>query len=174
MRFQLLAHLSAFRPVLAGTIPIGIDLPQSDLDLLCEVYDFPAFHSSIREHFGHFAGFRIWEGWQQRLPSCLISFQLDTWPIEIFGQARPVEEQYAFRHMLVENRLLQLGGDSMRRGIRLLKSQGHKTEPAFAQLLGLEGDPYEALLLMEEWSDEQMEAHLKRNSGHFGTFRNDR
>ncbi|MNO76159.1 hypothetical protein D3C76_672280 [compost metagenome] len=40
--------------------------------------------------------------------------------------------------------------DHFRERIILLKTSGWKTEPAFAKALGLEGDPYEALLELEK------------------------
>jgi hypothetical protein len=48
--------------------------------------------------------------------------------------------------MITEFRILQLRGEEFRHDIIALKKSGLKTEPAFASLLGLSGDPYEALL----------------------------
>jgi hypothetical protein len=52
-----------------------------------------------------------------------------------------VMEQHVVRHMIVEERLLRHGGTEVRRQIRHLKSQGLKTEPAFAVVFRLPGDP---------------------------------
>jgi hypothetical protein len=40
--------------------------------------------------------------------------------------------------------------------VKLLKQNGIKTEPAFAQLLALQGDPYEAMLNLETYSDIEL------------------
>ena len=66
--------------------------------------------------------------------------------IEIFGQNRPVKEQEAYRHMLIEYKILEEKGENFRQEILALKKKGYKTEPAFAKLLGLDGAPYKELL----------------------------
>ena len=40
--------------------------------------------------------------------------------------------------------------------VKELKEKGVKTEPAFARLLGLDGDPYVAVLGLENVSDEDI------------------
>lgn len=48
--------------------------------------------------------------------------------------------------MLIEATILNKYGEDFRRKIIELKESGVKTEPAFAQLLELKGNPYEGLL----------------------------
>ena len=48
--------------------------------------------------------------------------------------------------MIIEHHILQQEGEDFKRKVVALKESGMKTEPAFAQLLGLDGDPYLALL----------------------------
>ncbi|RZL37072.1 MAG: DUF4269 domain-containing protein, partial [Pedobacter sp.] len=35
IKYQIFEKLSGFNPLLAGTIPIDIDIPESDLDIIC-------------------------------------------------------------------------------------------------------------------------------------------
>lgn len=51
--------------------------------------------------------------------------------------------------MLIEYKILEQQGEEFRKEILELKERGYKTEPAFALLLGLQGNPYEALLQLE-------------------------
>ncbi len=53
-------------------------------------------------------------------------------------------------HMLIENEILIEKGIKFRKIIIDLKSNGIKTEPAFANLLGLTGNPYLELLKLEK------------------------
>jgi len=48
--------------------------------------------------------------------------------------------------MIIEYRILLEKGEDFRKQLIELKRQGLKTEPAFALLLGLEGNPYTELL----------------------------
>ncbi|RTQ48540.1 DUF4269 domain-containing protein [Hymenobacter gummosus] len=161
-QLQLLPLLRDFGPVLAGTIPLAVDVAGSDLDVICEVG--PAqqarFRALLLAHCGQYPGFR----WQQLAvrgqASVLCSFRAAGFDWEIFGQAQPAARQYAVRHLAVEHRVLQLGGEAWRRAVQQLKQQGLKTEPAFAQLLQLGGDAYEALLELETWPDEQLRARM--------------
>jgi hypothetical protein len=80
--------------------------------------------------------------------------------VEVFGQALPATQQYAFRHLVVEAAILEAGGEPWRTAVRQLKQRGLKTEPAFAQLLYLPGEPYEDLLTLEGYSMAKLRAYL--------------
>ncbi len=82
----------------------------------------------------------------RELPAIVANFFIDDFEIEIFGQAVPSIQQAAYKHMLIEDYLLKKYGEAFRQQIITLKKQGYKTEPAFALLLGLEGNPYTELL----------------------------
>ena len=64
--------------------------------------------------------------------------------------------------MIAEGRLLRLGSRALRDRVVALKRSGMRTEPAFAQLLGLGGDPYRAVLELEGESDEALRDRLRR------------
>mmetsp|Transcript_1537 Transcript_1537/g.3438 ORF Transcript_1537/g.3438 Transcript_1537/m.3438 type:complete len:224 (-) Transcript_1537:1518-2189(-) len=146
--------LIAFRPVLAGTIPLCIDIEgKSDLDILCQVnlssssHNFDALETLLRREYSSFPNFSVQRGVVRGEPYLLAEFRTAHFPVEIFGQAVPVEQQHAYRHMIIEYELLQRHGETFRKQIIDLKRAGVKTEPAFCQALGLVcDDPYEALL----------------------------
>ncbi len=142
--------LQGFTPLLTGTIPIGIDTAQSDLDIICCCTDQPRFAQHLIDRFGHYEAFTFWQAQYHGRDTVVANFNADGFAIEIFAQNRPVKQQEAYRHMVIEHALLIKHGEPLRHEIMRLKSLGVKTEPAFGQALGLEGDPYEALLKFEE------------------------
>lgn len=135
--------------VLAGTIPIDIAIDGSDLDVLVWADDPAATRDELTERFGMCPGFASWPHGREANTWC-VSFDGDGAPVEFFIQNVPVAEQRAFRHMVAEAALLEAHGVWLRERVLELKRAGIKTEPAFAQALGLElgedGDPYLALL----------------------------
>ncbi|WP_143157417.1 DUF4269 domain-containing protein [Cnuella takakiae] len=141
--------LGSYMPLLAGTIPLGIDVPGSDSDILCYRTDGDGFATTLRQHFGHYKGFAIDHVQTMQGLATTACFIAHGFTIEVFGQAVPSQEQLGYRHMLVEHRLLEEHGPVFRQQIINLKISGLKTEPAFAQVLGLSGDPYQALLELE-------------------------
>ena len=123
-RIHIFDIIEKYNPILVGTIPIGIDIDSSDLDIICEVYN------------------------------------LDDFEIEVYAQNIKSTEQNGYRHMIIENRILSLGGDLVRQKIIELKKSGLKTEPAFAKLLNLEGNPYDELLKLEKLNDVEIRSLL--------------
>ena len=151
--FRLLCDYS---PVLVGTIPIAIDIDESDLDIVCKAVDLAAFEQRLTEAFSQWQGFCTKNKSVMGVPSVVASFLHAGFRIEIFAQPRPVTEQNAYRHMIVEARLLAIGGEETRREIQRLKRSGLKTEPAFACYFKIDGDPYEALLQMSRLSVDEL------------------
>jgi hypothetical protein len=145
-RYQVWEKLQPFTPVLAGTIPININIENSDLDILCYYQDHKGYMENLVDAFSQYPGFRFYETSVRDIPAIITSFTLDNFPVEIFAQPQPVTTQWGYRHMMIEHHLLQTRGEDFRQQIIALKKDGYKTEPAFARLLGLSGDPYEALL----------------------------
>jgi uncharacterized protein YdcH (DUF465 family) len=148
-RLSIFENLQAYSPILTGTIPIGIDLPESDLDIICECSDHSEFAETLKSFYEDKPHFAIGTGTYNGLNSTIVTFESGAFKIEIFGQDCPTRNQHAYRHMLVEHHILNSNGDEFRKEIIRLKQSGLKTEPAFAKLLGLPGDPYEALLRLE-------------------------
>jgi len=142
----ILQKLSEFKPILIGTIPININIASSDLDIACYWKSKADFIETITKNFSKEKEFQIQERKISGLNSIVANFLIANFKIEIFGQNIPVQEQFGFRHMIIEAKILEEKGEDFRQKIIELKKQGIKTEPAFAQLLDLKGNPYEALL----------------------------
>lgn len=146
VKHHIMEKLAAFDPILVGTIPICIDTDKSDLDIVCYFSDKETFRKQLEACFGNERNFEIQELDRFNAETILVGFKLDGFEFEIFGQNIPSTEQNGYKHMLIEHQILLQKGEVFRQEIIRLKEQGIKTEPAFAQLLQLEGDPYEALL----------------------------
>lgn len=141
--------LSPYDPLLAGTVPIEIDIDGSDLDILCRVTEFDSFVELLRTHFGYYEDFSVDRGFTLGLEYVAVSFRTADFPIEIFAQNVPSRQQHAYRHMLIEASILSNRGTEFKAEVLELKRKGIKTEAAFAQILGLSGDPYISLLDLE-------------------------
>ncbi|MBT1703195.1 DUF4269 domain-containing protein [Fulvivirgaceae bacterium PWU20] len=155
---KILYHLEPFKPVLCGTLPINIFIEgSSDLDIICEVQDFDNLNEVLEANFKTFPGFSITIKPVHSTPSLICGFHVDNFLIEVFAQPIPVNQQAAYKHMLIEHYLLNTHGEQFREKIVELKKQGYKTEPAFAKLLNLKGEPYSALLeLANEYLKQQL------------------
>jgi ribosomal protein S18 acetylase RimI-like enzyme len=164
MLARLLRDLSPFDPTLIGTFPLGLQVAGSDLDIACACQDLDVFERALRAGLVNLgvAAPRV-----ERIPgpAVVAGFELGDAAVEVFGQALPVHLQAGFRHMVVEGQLLVHGGAALRERVRQLKRGGMKTEPAFARVLGLAGDPYAALLELEAWSPGRLGQLVNRALG---------
>ncbi|EJS76473.1 DUF4269 domain-containing protein [Bacillus cereus] len=166
-KLNIMEDLVLYSPVLCGTIPIRIETIQSDLDIVMEVHNFDIFEKEIRSLYDSYEGFKIkkkqinntetikgkfqfegfefegfeFEGFEFE------GFEFEGFEFELFGQPRPVRNQNAYKHMIVEHMLL-MQHPHIREEVIHLKEQGLKTETAFAQVLKIDGDPYEELILL--------------------------
>ncbi|MDR0907747.1 MAG: DUF4269 domain-containing protein [Rikenellaceae bacterium] len=150
---RVLELLAPYGAVLAGTIPLGIDVPSSDLDVICRVTDFDEFARFARQNFGQYEDFAIRYLDRDRV---VCGFFEEGEEVEIYGSPTPPRQTNGFRHMIIEARLLGVLGGQFTEKVRALRREGMKTEPAFAWLLGLTGDPYEAVRSLEVYSDKQL------------------
>ncbi|MBP3127243.1 DUF4269 domain-containing protein [Thalassospira sp. ER-Se-21-Dark] len=157
-RHRLIDCLAAYQPEVVGTLPLAIDVPESDIDILCNVPDLTVFSEFSGRAFGHFDGYRLHKrpATSHVAAALVVRFECDGLPIEIFATDCPTRLQYGFVHMLVEARILCVMGDEFAHQVRALKQAGTKTEPAFARLLGLSGDPYIELAELVSLSPPQL------------------
>ncbi|MPR36323.1 DUF4269 domain-containing protein [Salmonirosea aquatica] len=138
--------LKAYSPLLTGTIPLDIDIDGSDLDIICYWQFADEYIQTVRQHWGYLPDFQLRHYEINGFQTLVARFSAENFVIEVFGQNRPTHQQEAYRHMVLEYEILQKMGPAFKTKIRELKKSGLKTEPAFAQLLGLQGNPYQALL----------------------------
>ncbi|OXE95318.1 uncharacterized protein DUF4269 [Flavobacterium araucananum] len=143
---KVLINLAQFDPILVGTIPINIDIKNSDLDIICYWKNKPNFIAKLNTLFGNQNEFRIKETPIDNQETVITKFKINDFEIEIFGQNIPTKNQNGYKHMIIEYEILKTKGENFRLEIIKLKQNGYKTEPAFAFLLGLNGDSYSELL----------------------------
>ncbi|SIQ58843.1 protein of unknown function [Maribacter ulvicola] len=148
-QYKILDHLKLYSPIVTGTIPIGIDIPESDIDIICECNDHNKFASVVIHHFSKMQGFHIYRSKQNDKEVTIAEFKTEKFLIELFAQNTPTKQQNAYLHMNIEYAILKEKGNSFQQEVIKLKASGLKTEPAFAKLLGLKGGPYEELLKLQ-------------------------
>lgn len=148
-KYNVFEKLSNFSPILAGTIPIGIDIDGSDLDIICEVdliFEEDFLDEIMFSKLIPLENMATVENIILNDEKCIvINFMLEEFPIEIFAQNKPTTQQNAYLHMIAEYKILQEKEEDFKQKIIELKKKGIKTEPAFGMLLNLE-NPYEDLL----------------------------
>jgi Domain of unknown function (DUF4269) len=154
-RIGALSALAQFDPHIAGTPPLGLDLADSDIDVHCHASDPMQFTLAIWTAFSSRPGFAVWQ-WVSGDRPVVATFRAEGWTFELFGSPQPVQEQMGWRHFRVEQRLLSMGGTRLRTLVMDQRRAGLKTEPAFAAVLKLSGNPYQALLDLETWSDDAL------------------
>jgi hypothetical protein len=157
---KIMQVLGPYTPVIAGTIPIDVDIENSDIDILCSYDDPKEFEDTLRRHFSQQQDFKVKSNRFRGRASLLAAFLHRGQKLEIFGQMLPVQEQDGFVHMVVEYRILQMCTERFREKVRKLKGEGVCTEPAFARLLSIETDPYEALLRFKDLSDDELRTRI--------------
>lgn len=149
IKLDIFENFKKYNPILTGTIPIEIDLPESDLDIICECENHKEFSELLSEQFGDKTEFKIYSTELNGTKSTIAKFKTENFTFEFFGQNIPTDTQNAYRHMIVEHRILEQKGAEFKHEIIKLKSNGIKTEPAFAMLLKLEGNPFDEILKLE-------------------------
>lgn len=146
IKTKIFQILEKYSPILVGTIPIGINIENSDLDIVCKVENQEEFKSILVENFKQYYDFKI----NIKSSEVIVcNFLIDDIEIEVYGSCLESKKTNGYRHMIIEYKLLNLYGQKFKDEIISLKNKGLKTEPAFAKLLELKGDPYDNLLLLE-------------------------
>lgn len=141
----IMEDLSEYNPILCGTVPIGIDIPRSDLDIIMEVFDPNQFEKQVKSLYQDKEKFTYKNTTIRDNPVSKANFYYDGFEFELFGQPQLVTKQYAYLHMVIENFIIS-HQPILKEKVKSLKMQGYKTEPAFCKVLGLEGDSYERLI----------------------------
>lgn len=157
-KLDILENYHCFDPLIAGTLPLAIATEDSDLDILLNTEDLEALSLKLKKDFSAYDSFSISSSMVNDLPSLICSFTYDHLKIELFAQARSSVEQVAYRHFLIEEKLLKYGPSGLRSKVIELKSTGLKTEPAFSQALGFVGDSYQVLLEWQKKSIRELRA----------------
>ena len=160
---KLIERLKAYQVTVIGTPPLGIEIWQSDIDLICN-YQL----EQLNQLFDVLKKFKALENWkieQSKFEkeTWICSFGYLNWVIEIFCSTTPIYQQAGFRHFKIEHRLLNLAHIQFKKDIIALKNKGFKTEPAFAELLSLTGDPYARLNELYEVDDSELILLLQKH-----------
>lgn len=158
----VLKSLKEFKPLIAGTYPLGIQNSTSDVDVLVCSHNLILLRDKVVNQFQHHKNFKISEVSVGGEPTFFSSFEFDGIAFEIFAQNIESVRQRGYLHFLIEERLLMLGGDSLKNKIIEQRKHGYKTEPAFAKVLNLHGDPYMELLTLQTMDEEQLRRLIEK------------
>jgi len=149
---ELFSRLKKYQPLIAGSFPLGLQNNDSDVDILLQAQDLKKLEAELRQYYGnmlnYLAQFELVDG----LPTLVVNFQYQNRGFEFFAQDCEPVRQRAYLHFLIEERLLKWGGATFKRRVLEKRQQGLKTEPAFAEVLAISTDPYQALLELQKKS----------------------
>ncbi|WP_273853049.1 DUF4269 domain-containing protein [Guptibacillus spartinae] len=141
----ILNELEPYHPTLCGTIPLGVDVEGSDLDMIMEVMNLDEFEHKLKALYGNKQNFKMKRTTIRDKEVVKAKFVFNDFEFELLGQNEPVHHQNAYLHMMIEFQLLQMFPD-LQPKVLALRKQGYKTEPAFCKILEITGDSYSGLI----------------------------
>lgn len=148
MDSKILEILKPFDPLVVGTFPLNLSARGSDVDILIHMNGSETLQMLLNDFENV-----VFDSATANLTFADVAF-------EIFAQSLEPVKQVACKHFQVEERLLKLGGESFHQGLVKLREQGLKTEPAFAEMMKLTGDPYQELLNLFPHSEQELREKL--------------
>ncbi|MGY5846707.1 DUF4269 domain-containing protein [Salegentibacter sp. HM20] len=137
---RTLEILGKFTPVLTGSLPLDIDT-QNSIRINCCWENKAEFFKTLNQ-FQEEENFEIRDIDLRGIDTIYCCFDLGEFKVRLMGQNFPVEQQESYLHLLKEALILEKKGEDFKQEIIELKKIGLETEPAFAYLLNLNGDPY--------------------------------
>ena len=143
---------------MVSTIFVQLDLPGSDIDIICCHQKKQDLKQQFEKTFSRYDDFVF----SERENYCIGRFYFDGFPFEVYSSNQLVRLQLGYRHFKIMETLSQYGGEPFRSKVRLLKTKGYKTEPAICEVLSLTGDPYISILQVEQWSSQNFK-HFVEN-----------
>ena len=75
-KHKVLEKLKKYNPILTGTIPIEIDVPESDLDIICECQNHSEFKAYLLDQFSQKKDFKVYSILQNEIESTIAEFCL--------------------------------------------------------------------------------------------------
>lgn len=147
---RVLSIFRKYQPLVAGTFPLDLAVENSDLDILLNVADLDLLETELVAEYKFTDDLRVQRSIVDELETLIANFSIDGVPFEVFAQNKESVKQTAYRHFLIEERLLKTHGPAFQQKVRAFRAQGLKTEPAFARALNLAGDPYLELLRLQK------------------------
>lgn len=158
---RILNYLKPFSPLIAGTLPLNLSVVESDVDIIISGDDLQIMKSQLINKFECYPDFICDEKLVHGERTILASFTFQEIKFEIFGQQTFSLKQKGYLHFLVEERLIKIGGEPFLNKINEARSLGLRTEPAFAKVLQLSGDPYEELLSLNKKSNQELKTLIQ-------------
>lgn len=159
MNSEILTWLQSFTPQVVGTFPLGLQVKSSDVDIVCSVPHLSEFKSSAERNWGHHKRFQITEPTVNGKPAVFFKLEIEDMTVEVLAQNQPATQQVAFLHFQIEERIMRHASARIIQKIRDLRAS-QKTEPAFAQALLIDGDPFAELLKLQKWSRKELKSFL--------------
>lgn len=150
-----------FNPEFVGTIPIGIDTENSDIDIIFDLKDKKLeFKNLVLKYFSKEKSFNLIETNQ----FIQADFEYKKIKFQFYAEEKSTHKQFAYRHFKIEERILLIAGDEFREKIIQLKKTGLNTEHAFCKLLRQKGNPFYSILKLEKLSDSELKNFIITSS----------
>lgn len=156
---EVLVKLKSFNPLVVGTFPLGLDNSNSDLDICVEFHNENDFITTANNSFSDFSNYQLSPTQVKSGQAILVKFTFENVNYEIIGQHISSNKQIAFQHFQVEEKILKYA--NCHKEILKLRSDGLKTEPAFARHLCLTGEGYNELLELNKKSIAQLKTIIE-------------
>ncbi len=153
----ILKDFKQYRPLVAGTIPLGVEVADSDLDILMTSENLHELRDQLTQSYCSEENFSTSIKAFSGADTLLCSFTHQRRDFEVFAQNFESVQQSAYAHFQIEERLLKIKGQNFRQQILKLRQEGLKTEPAFATALGIDADPYLTLLKLQKLSNRDLQ-----------------